>query len=236
MQWTGGPQYCETPANFTPGAFPVEPFNTYSNLSIILFALIGFFIVIRRTPRAFDLYFLCAVLLVNGFGSFFWHGLRDRTALRMDVDAGLLFLIALFFLWARRVMPLWQAVVFSVGFYFATEFFDEINLIPYGRWASMMPAILLFGGYLIYQTGVFSREAAYLGAAAIACSITALTFRTIDREQFVCEFASVGTHFLWHVFLSTAAFLGILAIMAVVRARRAQDKAQASIPATAPAE
>ena len=133
-------------------------------------------------------------------------------------------------------MPLWQAVVFSVGFYFATEFFDEINLIPYGRWASMMPAILLFGAYLIYRTSAHSMPAAYFGAAAISSAILALTFRTIDREQFVCDITPIGTHFLWHAFLSAAAFLGILAIIAVVRVGVRQDLAGKSEPAVAPAE
>ena len=236
MQWTGGPQYCETPAFFTRGMFPVEPFNTYSNLTIILFAVIGFLFVIRRAPRAIDLYFLCSVLLVNGLGSFFWHGLRDRTALRIDVNAGLLFLIALFFLWARRVMPLWQAVIFSVAFYFVTVFFDEINLIPYGRWASILPAILLFGSYLIYRTSAHSMPAAYFGTVAIGSAILALTFRTIDREQFVCDIFPTGTHFLWHGFLSAGAFLGILAMITVVRAHLGQAQTGESVPLSAPAE
>ena len=236
MQWTGGPQYCETPAGFTPGMFPVEPFNTYSNLSIIFFALIGFAVVIRRTPRAWDLYFLCSVLLVNGVGSFLWHGLRDRVALRVDVNAGLLFLIGLFFLWARRVMPLWQAVLFSVGFYFVAEFFDQIDLVPYGRWASIMPAILLFGSYLIFRTGAYSLPAAYTGAIAIGSAMLALTFRTIDTEHYVCGVLPNGTHFLWHIFLSAAAFMGLLAMIAVARAGQVQARNGRSAALGAPAE
>ena len=236
MQWTGGPQYCETPAFFTPGTFPVEPFNTYSNLTIIFFAVVGFVFVIRRAPRAFDLYFLCSVLLVNGASSFLWHGLRDRVALRIDVNAGLLFLIGLFFLWARRVMPLWQAVLFSVAFYFVAEFFDEINLVPYGRWASIMPAILLFGSYLIFRTSALSMPAAYIGSVAIGSAMLALTFRTIDREQFVCDVLPNGTHFLWHGFLSAAAFMGILAMIALARAGAAQTQTGKSVPLGAPAE
>lgn len=236
MQWTGGPQYCETPARFVPGSFPIEPFNTFSNLSIIFFALIGFYLVIRRAPRAWDLYLLCSILLVNGLGSFFWHGLRDRTALRIDVDAGLLFLVGLFFLWARRVMPLWQAGVFIVAFYFTTEYFDDIDLIPYGRWASMLPAIVVFGAYLIFRTGFYSRLGAYIGSAGILSAILALTFRTIDSEHLVCGTVPMGTHFLWHIFLSAAAFTGILAMMLVIRTGKGRPAASASAPVSAPAE
>jgi len=235
MQWMGGPQYCETPARFVPGDFPVEPFNTYSNLSIILFALVGFYLVVRRVPRAWDFYLLCTILLVNGLGSFFWHGLRDRTALLIDVQAGLLFLIGLFFLWARRVMPLWQSLVFVVAFYLTTSYFDAIDLIPYGRWASMMPAIMLFGAYLIYRTSRYSAFGAYVGSVGIVSALLALTFRTVDTEHLVCGAVPMGTHFLWHIFLSAAAFTGILAMMAVVRKRETQAASSASV-AGAPAE
>ncbi len=236
MQSNFGPQYCETPAVYTTGAFPIEPFNTYSNLAIIFFAFLGLAFTLRRAPRAADLYILCALLLATGVGSFFWHGLRERWALSADVWAGVLFLVALFFLWARRVMPLWQAVVFFVAFYLVTKYFDDINLIPYGRWASMMPAIVLFGGYMIYRTVKFSRIAAVFGTIAVASSITALTFRTVDRFAVVCDTYPIGTHFLWHVFLSAAAFLGILAIIAVVRAGAARSEMVARAPVGAPAE
>ena len=143
MQQIFGPRYCETPAVFAQGMFPVEPFNTYSNLVIIFFAILGFGVTLRRAPRAADLHILCLLLLATGLGSFFWHGLRERWALSADVWSGVLFLMALFFLWARRVMPLMQAIVFFVAFFLVTKISDEMNLISYGRWASMMPAIML---------------------------------------------------------------------------------------------
>ncbi len=239
MQWTFGPQYCETPLGLAAVSFPVEPFNTYSNLAIILFALVGFVVVGRRAPRSVDLYILCSLLLATGIGSFFWHGLRERWALSLDVWAGVLFLMALFFLWARRVMPLWQAAIFFVAFFFVTRYFDEINLIPFGRWASIMPAVLLFGGYLIYRTWAHAKSGAYLGCFAIGSTLLALTFRTLDRlavEQAACDVVPTGTHFLWHGFLSAGAFLGILAMVAVVRAGLGQLQTSDSVPLSAPAE
>lgn len=239
MQWTFGPQYCETPLGVAAVGFPVEPFNTYSNLAIIFFALLGFFVVGRRAPRSIDLYILCSLLLATGIGSFFWHGLRERWALSLDVWAGVLFLMALFFLWARRVMPLWQAAIFFVAFFLVTRYFDEINLIPFGRWASIMPAVVLFGGYLIYRTVAYAKYGAYLGCAAIGSTLLALTFRTLDRlavEQLACDVIPIGTHFLWHGFLSAGAFLGILAMIAVARAGVGQAQAGKSVPLSAPAE
>jgi len=233
MQANFGPQYCETPAVFTTGAFPVEPFNTYSNLAIIFFGLLGFAVTLRRAPRAADLYVLSTLLLATGLGSFFWHGLRERWALSADVWSGVLFLMALFFLWARRVMPLWQALLFFIAFYLVSKYFDDIDLIPYGRWASMMPAILIFGGCLIYRTAAFSKSAAIFGTGGVLFAIAALTFRTIDRFPAICDAYPIGTHFLWHVLLSSAAFTGILAIIAVSRASRAAV-AKGEIPARGP--
>ncbi len=220
-------------------SFPVEPFNTYSNLTIILFALVGFAIVSLRTPRSIDLYILCTLLLATGIGSFFFHGLREWWALRLDVWAGVLFLMSLFFLWARRVMPLWQAALFFVAFILVTRYSDEINLVPYGRWASMMPAVLVFGGYLIYRTAAFSKHSVYLGCAAIGSTLLALAFRTLDRmavDQLACDIFPIGTHFLWHCFLSAGAFLGMLAIIGVVRSRANQSPEEIPVSAVAPAE
>ena len=239
MQWTYGPQYCETPIRTAAVSFPVEPFNTYSNLTIILFALVGFAIVSRRTPRSVDLYILCTLLLATGIGSFFFHGLREWWALRLDVWAGVLFLMSLFFLWARRVMPLWQAALLFVAFFLVARFSDEINLIPYGRWASMMPAVLLFGGFIIYRTAAFSKQGVYLGCFAICSTLLALTFRTLDRlavNKAACDAFPIGTHFLWHGFLSAGAFLGILAMVNIICSSETQKSADRSAPLAALAE
>ena len=236
MQQIFGPRYCETPAVFAQGMFPVEPFNTYSNLVIIFFAILGFGVTLRRAPRAADLHIRCVLLLATGLGSFFWHGLRERWALSADVWSGVLFLMALFFLWARRVMPLMQAIIFFVAFFLVTKISDEINLISYGRWASMMPAIMLFGGYMIYRTVKFSTPAAVFGTIAVVSSLTALTFRTVDRFEAICSTYPVGTHFLWHIFLSAAAFLGILAIVFVIRSGRTIETVMRRAPVGAPAE
>ena len=54
-QFSVGPAYCET-LSAVPGVLPVEPFNTVSNGVIVLFGLLGFYVVVRRVPKAADLY------------------------------------------------------------------------------------------------------------------------------------------------------------------------------------
>jgi hypothetical protein len=46
----------------------------------------------------------------------------------------------------------------------------------------------------------------------------------------------MGTHFLWHIFLSAAAFAGLLAMIFVISAGGKQAQTAASAPAGAPAE
>jgi hypothetical protein len=217
---TFGPIYCET--LLWTGGFPAEPFNTFSNTAI-LFALAGFYLVRREAPRAVDLYLLCALFLVNGVGSFLWHGTRTRWALSLDVMPALILLLALVFFWARRVFPLWLAALLLGGFYVAVEWLRGMEFMAYGRWASMLPAILGFGIILILKTFSRSRPAAMLGTSAILTAMVALTFRTIDRDT--CATIPFGTHFLWHILLSAAAFQGIVAVLllerAGARARRA---------------
>jgi hypothetical protein len=226
---TCGPIYCVT--LLWTGGFPAEPFNTFSNTAI-LFALLGFYFVRRETPRAADLYLLCALFLLNGIGSFLWHGTRTRWALTLDVMPALVLMLALVFFWARRVFPIWLALVLLAGFYVATQYLRGMEFLAYGRWASMAPAVVGFGIILIARTYTRSRPAALLGGSAIACAMLALTFRTIDRDA--CASIPFGTHFLWHIFLSAAAFQGIMAVLLL--ARRTTAGVAALRPAEAPAE
>ena len=207
---TFGPIYCETPG-FVIGVFPAEPINTFSNLAIIFFSIAAFFLVTRRTPRAIDLYVLCALLLVNGVGSFLWHGTRTRWALSLDVLPALIFVFGFFFIWARRISPVWQALLLLLGFYVLSQFLRSIDFVPYGRWASMMPAVVLFGSWLIWSTWAHSRRAALLGAAALGTALLGLTFRTIDETA--CNYIPFGTHFLWHIFNGAVLYLAMRSLV-----------------------
>jgi hypothetical protein len=214
-QFTFGPIYCET-LSATSTAFPVEPMNTISNGVIVLFGLLSFYLTVKRSPRAVDLYILAALLVITGVGSGIWHGFRDRDALFFEVQSGLLFLFAFAFFWARR---LWSYVgallflgLFYGGFAVSRTYWDSaIFGIPVQRWVALSPVVILAGIALIVQTYGVSKRAAAYGGGALAFAITALVFRTIDLS--VCSAIPFGTHFLWHSFLSAAGCLGVLALI-----------------------
>lgn len=200
-----GPIYCET-LTAQPGIYPVELFNTLSNGVIVLFGLAGFYTVYRRSPRAYDLYLLSAFLVLTGVGSGLWHGLRDPYALRYEVLSGLIFLFALIFFWARRLWTYAGAVlfigVFYAGFSYSREYWGIAQ-----RWVAIAPIVILASSALIAQTYVHSKRAALGGGIALSLALIALTFRTVDLSA--CAYIPVGTHFLWHSFLSCAGFVGL---------------------------
>jgi hypothetical protein len=54
----------------------------------------------------------------------------------------------------------------------------------------------------------YGRATGLLGASILATGLAAAIFRSIDL--LVCPYVPFGTHFLWHLGLSTAACLGIV--------------------------
>ena len=230
---TFGPIYCET-LLYVAGMYPAEPVNTVSNGAIVLFGVLALFLVARRTPRSYDLYLLCILLIVNGLGSFLWHATRTRWALALDIWPALIFLLLMVYFWARRVSPAWHALLLLAGFYATVQLLRYSDLIPFGRWASIAPAVILMGIWLVWRTVPHSPHAALLGAASLGTALVALTFRTIDHAA--CAYVPFGTHFLWHIFLSCAAFLGVMALITLTRAGTAKRSAPTATPAESPAE
>lgn len=215
-----GPTYCETPETIA-GLFPVEPWNAISSGVIVLFGTASLFLVMRRTPRAIELHAASVLLILNGTGSILWHGLRTRWALNFDVIPAFIFVLLIAFLWARRVAPGWQVAVAGAA----------LVLVPLGvrflapdlpmvvRFGSSILVVALLALWLIMRSVAVSRAAAFSGAAALSSAVTALTFRSLD--PFSCDEVAMGTHFLWHVFLSAAAFLCMLTVVRLREAGRA---------------
>jgi hypothetical protein len=228
-QFGFGPTYCET-LSATAATFPVEPLNTVSTGVIVLFGLASLYLVRKRTPQAYDLYVLSALLIATGIGSGLWHGFRDWYALRFEVNAGLLFLFGLAICWSRRLWSLPGGVLFLIAFVLTFQFSREYLGVFNQRWVAAAPAVILFGSILATQTVMRSKKAALFGLAAMALSLTALGFRTYDLTA--CEYLPVGTHWLWHIFNSAGGFTAMLAIITLqtegARTRQPQPVGEAA--------
>lgn len=225
-----GPQYCETPAAIT-GAFPIEPANAISSGVIVLFGIAALFLVVQRNPRALELYVACALLMLNGIGSILWHGLRTRWALTFDVAPAILFVLLVAIVWARRVGPWWQVAAVGGALLaapLAVQFLDLGSRWPL-RFGAMAFVIVALALWLIVRSFAVSRLAGLTGAAALLSAVVALTFRSIDATA--CESIGMGTHFLWHMFLSAGAFLCLFTILTLDAAQR--DERSVEAPAVA---
>jgi hypothetical protein len=103
------------------------------------------------------------------------------------------------------------AVAFVVAFVFSFEYSREFFSVAGQRWVAAAPSVVLFGSILAATTVMRSKKAALLGLAAMGLSLTALAFRTYDRE--VCDVFPMGTHWLWHIFNSAGGFTAMMAII-----------------------
>lgn len=220
-----GPLYCETPETIT-GLFPVEPWNAISSGVIVLFGIASLVLVAQRSPRAWELYAACALLILNGAGSILWHGLRTRWALTLDVVPALIFVLLISFVWAWRVAPLWQAAAVGAALLLAPV---AVRLLDLGsrwplRFGVMALVIVAMAIWLIVRSANVSRNAAVTGSLALLSALAALTFRSIDAQA--CETVGMGSHFLWHIFLSAAAFLCVVTMVTLDGKRRAETPAE----------
>ncbi|HEY0282628.1 MAG TPA: ceramidase domain-containing protein [Rhizomicrobium sp.] len=222
-----GPFYCETGY---PWLGMAEPVNTITNAAIIVAAYFAYRAVKKsRVGFSADLVLLIFLLAMVGIGSTLWHGLRTRWALQLDWIPGVLFLLVLTALWFRQLFGwfagiggailMYAATVASAAFAWRT-FGDLHGAATNLRFVPGFAVITLFGLALVAATRrKFGREAAVQGVIILSCGIGAAVARSIDL--LVCPYVPIGTHFLWHLLLSTASFLGILLLVRMKKQRRA---------------
>lgn len=219
-----GPVYCDT-QHMLWGIH--EPVNTITNAAILIAAWVAFR-HIKRSGLKFtpDLILLLFLLTAVGVGSALWHGLRTMWALQLDWIPGVLYLLVLTVLWIRQLYG-WSAGVFgmmcmiAVSVLGVAKFGDSFAAItPNLRFAPFYITVTLMGVIMVRGAWrKFGRETAMLGVIAVAFGIGAAVARSIDL--LVCPVVPFGTHFLWHLGLSTAACLGLMLIVKMKKLRGA---------------
>jgi hypothetical protein len=226
-----GPVYCDT---FIKGTLEPhmwlgmhEPVNTITNAAILIAAWLAYRHIKRsRVGLSGGLSLLLLLLVTVGIGSGLWHGLRTRWALQLDWIPGVLFLLVLTVLWIRNLYG-WVAGILGMA---AMVALSVAGVAYFGRaLATITPNLFALPMFAtVTVTGIvmvrgawskYGRDAGMLGLGVIAAGLTAAIARSIDL--LVCPYVPCGTHFLWHIGLSTAACLGIVLMVKMKKGPRA---------------
>lgn len=198
-----GPLYAETLA----GRFPVEPFNTLSNL-IFFFTLVYWGVRVYKKPEDHRfLAYALPVLAVGWLGGTVYHATRSHEIwLLMDWVPILLlcFAAVLYFIFKLirplkyRLLVLAAVMLFSLGL----------------RWLPVPGEYMLTIDYAISAITVLTPIIWYLKRtdwvhgswvlAAVICFGIALVFRYLDARQ---QLLDIGTHWLWHLFGGISVFM-----------------------------
>jgi Alkaline phytoceramidase (aPHC). len=205
-----------------------EPVNTITNAAILIAAYIAYR-HIKRSGQAFttDLVLLLFFLVSVGIGSALWHGLRTFWALQLDWIPGVLYLLVLTALWIRQLtgwitgllgMAAMLAIsIASVGYFGSSlaQITPNLRFAPFYVTVAAAGIIMVAGTWRKFGAGTAS-----LGIGALLFGIGAAVARSID--MLACPVVPFGTHFLWHIGLSTAACLGIFLMVRMKEAGRAR--------------
>lgn len=209
-----GPIYCETLA-FATG-FPAEPVNTWTNLVIIAFGLAALWLAHTHKPASKGPAAVAWLIIATGAGSLLWHGLRTPWALALDTLPGVVCLFVLMYYWLRRFVTRPRAWSVIAGSFIATAILTPLAALYSIGGAVFVPLAVIVTAialWLIRRTRAVSRPASTLAAGMLAAAAYALAARTLDASGIICWYLPFGTHFLWHVLLSFAAFLGVLLLI-----------------------
>jgi hypothetical protein len=211
-----GPIYCETGH---PWLFMAEPVNTVTNIFILLAAAMALREV-RRARIGFPpgIAVLLLLLFATSIGSLFWHAFRTRMALAFDALPGLLFLFVFsglwmgaLFGWLRALLGLSAMIAATLGAVWLWRLLGGAAGSPF-QFAPGFVVIAATGLGMAAATGrKFGASEARLGLAVMLCAIAAAVCRSIDL--LVCSVIPIGTHFLWHILLSAAAYMGVVLLL-----------------------
>ncbi len=199
-----GPIYKET----IMGRFPVEPFNTASNL-VFLFVIIYFSTRVFRNPRKHLFLSFCMPILSIGFvGGTIFHGTRSHQIwLFMDwvpitvlcMSAVFYFIFKLYDTWWKRLVTIILVLGISYGVRQIPIHASNKNSIGYIITAItvLLPMVL----YLIKKKGRNKQ----LVIAAFISFVIAISFRSVDKLLDL-DVLYMGTHWLWHFFGGVCVF------------------------------
>ena len=197
-----GPIYTET----TPGNFPVETYNTYSNL-IFLAIVIYFAFKIWRSnyKHRFLKIWVLPILFIGYVGGTLYHGLRNwEIWLLMDWIPIVILTVSAVFYFIFKASRLWWRRVILIAFFVGGSY--GLRFLPFPmRYTEsigyIITALSTILPILIYLSKTKFKHGMWVALSTLSFAL-AVTFRISDRFDFL----SMGTHWLWHIFGGLAVF------------------------------
>lgn len=195
-----GPIYQETVA----GRFPVEPFNTYSNL-LFLAIIVYFSVNVYKNYKSQKfLLFVLPILFIGWLGGTIYHATRSHEVwLLLDWVPILILCLAASLYFSAKISRNKIYVLLCMVLVLALVF--GIRLIPFQHheesYGYVATAIGLLFPILLYAWRINFRFFKYI-LGGIISFIIAISFRTLDRYLEL----PMGSHWLWHIFGATSVF------------------------------
>ena len=198
-----GPLYQET----NPGPWPVEPYNTYSNLIFVAIVLYWGKKVYADRKNHWFLSWVLPIIFISYIGGTIYHGSRSHDFwLFLDwVPIMLLCLSLIAYLVSRIVTSTLSRIFLFLGLmllFFGLRFLplNETLRISIGY---VITALTLVLPFVLYLNKTSWKNSA-LVLAAFAVFGLAVYFRSIDLQQ---QWFEMGTHWLWHLLGGVAVHL-----------------------------
>lgn len=196
-----GPIYLET----LEGRFPVEPFNTYSNLIFVVLLIYWGLKVYKNPKQHLFLAWMLPVIAISYLGGTVYHATRSHEFwLRLDWMPIMFLCMALMVYFIFKVIsPWWQRILF-IALLMGASYALRILPIPLGLRISLGYVITALTILLPLVWYLLRTKGRNLGLVILSFLIFAFAiyFRSIDLTQSVFP---MGTHWLWH-------FLGGVAV------------------------
>lgn len=191
-----GPIYLET----MEGRFPVEPYNTYSNLVFVVLVLYWGLKVYKNPRQHPYLAWVLPVIAISYIGGTVYHATRSHEFwLRLDWMPIMFLCLSLVVYFIFKILPIWWQRLVCLILIFGASYVLRALPIPNALRISLgyvitALTILLPVLWYLFQTKFKNVLWVVLAFVVFACAIY---FRSIDLGQ---TYFPMGTHWLWHFF------------------------------------
>lgn len=191
-----GPIYLET----IDGRFPVEPFNTYSNLIFVALLIYWGSKVYKNPKEQLFLAWVLPVIAISYIGGTIYHATRSHEFwLLLDWMPIMFLCLTLVVYFIFKVVHLWWQRMLLIVVIIGASFLLRVLPIPNALRISLgyvITALTILFPIVWYVLKTKGQNIVSVALAFIIFGV-AIFFRSIDLTQ---TYFPMGTHWLWHFF------------------------------------